>query len=48
MNSFNEDDRKEWVSPAIIEEDFTKTESGFGEGQDAEGQETGDIIPPPS
>lgn len=46
MNSFNEDDRKEWVSPAIIEEDFTKTENGQGEGQDAEGYESLDIIPP--
>lgn len=46
MNSFNEDDRKEWVSPAIIEEDFTKTELGQGGSEDGEGFEIGDIIPP--
>jgi hypothetical protein len=44
MNNLNGDNKKEWVSPTIIEEDFNKTELGFGEGQDGESQERGDVI----
>jgi hypothetical protein len=40
MLNYEETDgnKKEWVSPAIIEEDFTNTKSGIGDFEDGNGR----------
>lgn len=37
MNIIDTDNKKEWVSPVIFEEDFTETRFGEGDFSDAEG-----------